>query len=68
MAKGCINGVLDETKYSSPVPLIGLYVAVASAVCMIFMLFDIISAFRRRKTRWLPCRLFSLNSLTLVKD
>ncbi|KAL5716141.1 hypothetical protein ACHQM5_017870 [Ranunculus cassubicifolius] len=66
MGKGCINGVLDDTRYSSPVPYIGLYIAAGSAVCMLFMLLDIISAFRQQKQRWIPCRLYSLNSVTLT--
>ncbi|KAL5723993.1 hypothetical protein ACHQM5_007314 [Ranunculus cassubicifolius] len=66
MSKGCINGVLDMGKYSSPVPAIGLYITAGSAVCMLFMLFDIVSAFHQRKHRWMPCRLFSLNSVTLT--
>ncbi|KAL5715780.1 hypothetical protein ACHQM5_017554 [Ranunculus cassubicifolius] len=66
MVNGCINGVLDETKYSSPVPMVGLYITAGSVVCMLLMLFDIISAFRHKKVRWMPCRLFSLNSLTLT--
>ncbi|KAK9081304.1 hypothetical protein Syun_030667 [Stephania yunnanensis] len=61
----CVNGKLDDNNYSSPVPIIGLYIAAATLVCFLSMLFDIISGFRNRK-RWLPCRFFSLNSVTLT--
>ncbi|KAK9140851.1 hypothetical protein Scep_010532 [Stephania cephalantha] len=46
-------------------PIIGLYIAIATSVCFFSILFDTISGFRNRK-RWLPCRFFSLNSLTLI--
>ncbi|KAK9138659.1 hypothetical protein Sjap_009253 [Stephania japonica] len=62
---GCINGTLDDSNYSSPMPIIGLYIAAATLVCFFSILFDIISGFRNRK-RWLPCRFFSLNSVTLT--
>ncbi|KAL5718721.1 hypothetical protein ACHQM5_011597 [Ranunculus cassubicifolius] len=62
---GCINGMLQGTdKYSAPVPVIGLYIAAASAVCALLMLYDIIHGFIKRQ-RWLPCKLFKLNSVTL---
>ncbi|KAK9159650.1 hypothetical protein Syun_005991 [Stephania yunnanensis] len=62
---GCLNGTLDDSSYSSPIPIIGLYIAAATLVCFLSILFDIISGFRNRK-RWLPCRFFSLNSVTLT--
>ncbi|KAK9116410.1 hypothetical protein Sjap_015357 [Stephania japonica] len=62
---GCINGTLDDSSYSSPMPFIGLYIAIATSVCFFSILFDVISGFVNRK-RWLPCRFFSLNSVTLT--
>ncbi|KAK9137816.1 hypothetical protein Sjap_008410 [Stephania japonica] len=62
---GCINGTLDDSCYSSPMPIIGLYIAAGTLVCFLFILFDIISGFRDRK-RWLPYRFSSLNSVTLT--
>ncbi|KAK9116317.1 hypothetical protein Sjap_015264 [Stephania japonica] len=62
---GCINGTLDDSRYSSPMPIIGLYIAIATSVCFFSILFDVVSGFRNRK-RWLPCRFFSLNSVTLI--
>ncbi|KAK9159637.1 hypothetical protein Syun_005978 [Stephania yunnanensis] len=43
----------------------GLYVAGATLVCSLGILFDIFFGVRSRK-RWLPCRFFSLNSITLT--
>ncbi|KAL5716085.1 hypothetical protein ACHQM5_017820 [Ranunculus cassubicifolius] len=60
-----INGTVDDTGYSSPVPVIGLYIAAASFLCMLLMLCDIIAGIRARK-RWLPCKLFKLNSVILT--
>ncbi|KAL5718775.1 hypothetical protein ACHQM5_011642 [Ranunculus cassubicifolius] len=61
----CINGTLQGSeKYSAPIPVIGLYIAAASAVCALLMLYDIVHGFIKRK-RWLPCKLFKLNSVTL---
>ncbi|KAK9138854.1 hypothetical protein Sjap_009448 [Stephania japonica] len=50
---------------SSTIPWIGLYVAGATLVCLILVLYDVISSFRR-KTRYIPCKWFSLNSATLA--
>ncbi|KAK9155071.1 hypothetical protein Sjap_002551 [Stephania japonica] len=49
--------------YSSPVPIIGLYIAGASLVCLLLILCDMLFGLRRR---YIPCRLFSLNSVTLT--
>ncbi|KAK9131869.1 hypothetical protein Scep_011397 [Stephania cephalantha] len=55
----------DNSNYSSPVPIIGLYVAGASSVCLLFIALDMYVGFRNRK-RWLPCHFFPLNSVTLT--
>ncbi|KAK9159768.1 hypothetical protein Syun_006109 [Stephania yunnanensis] len=54
----------ESDRYSSPVPYVGLYIASATLVCLLLMLCDMISSFRRR-TWYLPCKLFSINSVTL---
>ncbi|KAK9138687.1 hypothetical protein Sjap_009281 [Stephania japonica] len=59
------NCVLDDSSYSSSVPVIGLYIMGATLVCLSFILVDVYAGFRNRK-RWLPCRFFSLNSITLT--
>ncbi|KAK9159673.1 hypothetical protein Syun_006014 [Stephania yunnanensis] len=61
----CVDGKLDDSGYSTPVPFIGLYITGATLVCLLFILVDAYAGFRNRK-RWLPCRLFSLNSITLT--
>ncbi|KAL5702323.1 hypothetical protein ACHQM5_027553 [Ranunculus cassubicifolius] len=65
MVNDSVNGNLDGANYSSPIPVIGLYIAAGSFACLVFMIFDIISALRRHQ-RWIPSRLFSLNSITLT--
>ncbi|KAK9122583.1 hypothetical protein Sjap_012185 [Stephania japonica] len=55
----------NSNGYSSPVPIIGLYIAGASLVCLMLMLCDVYFAIRR-KARYIPCRLFSFNSFTLT--
>ncbi|KAL5718898.1 hypothetical protein ACHQM5_011752 [Ranunculus cassubicifolius] len=63
---GCINGMLQGTdKYSAPVPVIGLYIAAASAVCALLVLYDIVIYGFIKRQRWLPCKWFKLNSVTL---
>ncbi|KAF5179331.1 transmembrane protein [Thalictrum thalictroides] len=63
--RGCVSIEINESMYSTPVPMIGLYIAGASMVCFLAMLYDILSVFCHRK-RWLPCKFFSLNSVTLT--
>uniref|UniRef100_A0A5B6YQT6 Uncharacterized protein n=1 Tax=Davidia involucrata TaxID=16924 RepID=A0A5B6YQT6_DAVIN len=63
---GCtINGNLNDSKFSEPMPWIGIYVAAASAACAIAMAVDAIHGFRYRKF-WFPCKFFSLNATTLT--
>ncbi|KAK9138036.1 hypothetical protein Sjap_008630 [Stephania japonica] len=61
----CANTTLDDTKYSSPVPVIGLYIAGGTLVCLLLIICDIFHAYRRRKP-WIPCRFFKINSFTLT--
>ncbi|KAK9092537.1 hypothetical protein Syun_027448 [Stephania yunnanensis] len=51
--------------YSSPVPIVGLYIASASLVCLLLKLWDISFAIWCRNHH-IPCRRFSLNSVTLT--
>lgn len=63
---GCtIDGNLDDSKFSEPMPWIGIYVAAASAACALAMLIDVLRGLRRRKF-WFPCYYFSLNATTLT--
>lgn len=62
-----VNGYLDDSKFSKPMPWIGIYVATASLAITIGMAIDAFRAFRYKKF-WFPCKYFSLNatSLTLI--
>ncbi|KAK9138296.1 hypothetical protein Sjap_008890 [Stephania japonica] len=55
----------NDSKFSSPMPAVGLFIAGATLVCLVFMLSDIYNAIRQRKP-WVPCRFFVLNSFTLT--
>ncbi|KAF7828407.1 uncharacterized protein G2W53_019571 [Senna tora] len=65
---GCnADGILDDAKFSQPVPWVGIYIAAASLACLIGMAVDAILGISHRKL-WFPCKYFSLNatSLTLI--
>ncbi|KAL7160352.1 hypothetical protein ABFS83_01G089200 [Erythranthe nasuta] len=63
---GCtVNGTLDESKFSEPMPWIGIYVVLASASCAVAMSIDALHAIRYRKF-WFPTRFFALNATTLT--
>ncbi|KAK3039465.1 hypothetical protein RJ639_028047 [Escallonia herrerae] len=63
---GCtIDGNLNDSKFSEPMPWIGIYVAAASALCAVAMAADAFHGFRYRKS-WFPCQFFSLNATTLT--
>ncbi|KAK9148302.1 hypothetical protein Scep_007059 [Stephania cephalantha] len=62
----CMNVDTDpNSDSSSPVPIIGVYVTGVTLVCLLFIIIDIFLGLRNRKI-WLPCRLFTLNSVTLA--
>ncbi|MCD9646795.1 hypothetical protein HAX54_036978 [Datura stramonium] len=63
---GCtIDGNLDDSKFSEPMPWIGIYIAAASAACALAMAMDVLHGLRHRKL-WFPCKFFSLNATTLT--
>ncbi|CAJ1943388.1 unnamed protein product [Sphenostylis stenocarpa] len=63
---GCdSNGYMDATKFSKPMPWIGIYIAAASLACLIAMGADLIHGFRGRKL-WFPCKFFCLNATSLA--
>ncbi|XP_042513415.1 uncharacterized protein LOC122088281 [Macadamia integrifolia] len=65
---GCnADGSLNDSDFTGPLPIIGLYITGASLVCFIAMFVDTFHGFRTR-IPWFPCRFFSLNatSLTLI--
>ncbi|XAR54960.1 hypothetical protein NMG60_11030313 [Bertholletia excelsa] len=63
---GCTaDGGLDTSKFSQPMPAIGVYIAAASAACAAAMAADAAHGIRYRKF-WFPCKFFSLNATTLT--
>ncbi|XWS49099.1 hypothetical protein CRYUN_Cryun13aG0134600 [Craigia yunnanensis] len=63
---GCsIDGVLNEAKFSEPLPWIGIYIAAASLACAIAMAVDAIHGFRHWKL-WFPCKFFTINATSLT--
>ncbi|CAL5437021.1 unnamed protein product [Camellia sinensis] len=63
---GCtVDGNLNNSKFSQPMPLIGIYIATASATCAIAMAVDAFYGFRHQKL-WFPSKYFSLNATTLT--
>ena len=63
---GCSSdGHMDDTKFSKPMPWIGIYIAAASLACLIAMAADLIHGIRGRKL-WFPCKFFCLNATSLA--
>ncbi|CAA7391593.1 unnamed protein product [Spirodela intermedia] len=63
---GCkADGDLDDSGFTRPMPLIGLYIASVSLVCAVLMGLDLVEGLRRRRF-WFPSRFFSLNAATLT--
>ncbi|KAJ0740121.1 hypothetical protein HanOQP8_Chr06g0213331 [Helianthus annuus] len=54
-----------EGEYSSPMVLIGIYISVASAFCILAMALDLLNGFRIRKF-WFPTKYFSLNAASIT--
>ncbi|XP_027336301.1 uncharacterized protein LOC113850125 [Abrus precatorius] len=63
---GCnTEGYMDDTKFSKPMPWIGVYIAAASLACLMAMALDLIHGIRGRKF-WFPCKFFCLNATSLA--
>ncbi|KAL4346459.1 hypothetical protein GQ457_17G020920 [Hibiscus cannabinus] len=63
---GCgVDGVLNEAKFSEPLPWIGVYIAAASLACAVAMAADVIHGFRHWKL-WFPCKYFTINATSLT--
>ncbi|KAF5460844.1 hypothetical protein F2P56_020685 [Juglans regia] len=63
---GCnVDGNLDDTKFSQPMPWIGIYVAAASLAFLFSMAVDAIHGIRQRKF-WFPSKFSSLNATSLT--
>ncbi|KAJ0531627.1 hypothetical protein HanRHA438_Chr10g0475931 [Helianthus annuus] len=54
-----------EKQLSAPMKWIGMYIALASLVCILAMVADLLHGFRSRKL-WFPCRYFRINAAFLT--
>ncbi|KAK9081230.1 hypothetical protein Syun_030593 [Stephania yunnanensis] len=54
----------NDNKISSPMPAIGLYMAVATLVCLILMLCDVFNAIRQKK----PVNKLTLVAIRIARD
>ncbi|KAL8235459.1 hypothetical protein R6Q59_021559 [Mikania micrantha] len=51
--------------YSEPMVWIGIYISVASLLCILAMVADLLHGFRNNKL-WFPCKYFSLNAASIT--
>ncbi|KAJ0816164.1 hypothetical protein HanPI659440_Chr00c19g0734331 [Helianthus annuus] len=54
-----------QNNYSAPMLWIGMYIALASLVCILAMVADLLHGLRSRRL-WFPCRYFKLNAAFLA--
>ncbi|MFS7982415.1 hypothetical protein Hanom_Chr10g00962631 [Helianthus anomalus] len=54
-----------EDRYSAPMLWIGMYIALASLVCILFMVADLLHGLRSRML-WVPSKYFTINSAFLT--
>ncbi|CAH1452265.1 unnamed protein product [Lactuca virosa] len=54
-----------QNQYSKPMPWIGMYIALASLLCVLAMVADLLHGLRNRKL-WFPCKYFTLNAASLT--
>ncbi|KAI3803560.1 hypothetical protein L1987_31716 [Smallanthus sonchifolius] len=54
-----------QNTYSEPMVWIGIYIAIASLVCIIAMAADLLRGFRNKKL-WFPCKYFTLNAASIT--
>ncbi|XP_004245759.1 uncharacterized protein [Solanum lycopersicum] len=64
ITKACNKRCYNES-FSSPMPMIGIYVAAASLLCILAMAADAFQAFRVKRL-WFPCKFFALNAASLT--
>ncbi|XP_076924096.1 uncharacterized protein LOC143586428 [Bidens hawaiensis] len=55
----------DQGKYSEPMVWIGIYIAIASLLCILAMTADLLHGFRNKKF-WFPSKYFSLNAASIT--
>ncbi|KAI3785083.1 hypothetical protein L1987_44195 [Smallanthus sonchifolius] len=54
----------QQNRFSEPMLWIGIYIALASLVCTLAMVADLVHGIRNRKL-WFPCKYFTLNAASL---
>ncbi|KAL7594986.1 hypothetical protein Lser_V15G28811 [Lactuca serriola] len=55
----------QQNLYNKPMPLVGIYIACASLLCILAMVADLLHGLRNRKL-WFPCKYFTLNAASLT--
>nr|GEY58387.1 hypothetical protein CTI12_AA602070 [Tanacetum cinerariifolium] len=55
----------QENEYTKPMQWVGIYIVVASMVCILAMVADLLQGFRNRKL-WFPCIYFTFNAASLA--
>ncbi|PWA79475.1 hypothetical protein CTI12_AA206060 [Artemisia annua] len=60
------NDVQENTnRYCEPMLWIGIYIAIASLVCILAMVADLLHGLRNKKL-WFPCKFFTLNAASIT--
>ncbi|CAH1424105.1 unnamed protein product [Lactuca virosa] len=54
-----------ESRAEHAMPWVGMYICIASLVCTLAMVADVIQGFRQWKL-WFPCRFFTINSVSIT--
>ncbi|KAI3711667.1 hypothetical protein L1987_70206 [Smallanthus sonchifolius] len=54
-----------ENRYGEPMIVIGMYIALASLICIVEMAVDLFHGVRSKKL-WFPCRIFSIDALSVT--
>ncbi|XP_071693527.1 uncharacterized protein [Rutidosis leptorrhynchoides] len=60
-----VDDWLVQDKFSAPMVWIGIYIAVASLICILAMASDLVHGFRHLKL-WFPSKYFSLNAASIT--
>ncbi|XP_076928097.1 uncharacterized protein LOC143591928 [Bidens hawaiensis] len=60
-----VNNWEDQGKYSEPMVWIGIYIAIASLLCILAMTADLFHGFRNKKF-WFPSKYFCLNAASIT--
>ncbi|KAF5763057.1 hypothetical protein HanRHA438_Chr15g0688311 [Helianthus annuus] len=55
----------ESDRFSKPMVWIGIYIAIASGLCILAMAADLLHGFRNKKF-WFPCKYLSLNAASIM--